>query len=291
MEIRTFAESMQFRVDAPHAAIGTVDGYVATFFAGRSGFSIVPYFTFLLDGPVEPALLDDVRLSLRNYRFDAEAEGDVLVLSFREALAILRPDAVGPIRDGLTRTAAAMRRHGAAQSPICRLCGKPGADDYHYRGGVHRPVHGVCLREYLATEEPPSPAKPVVDGTLLVRSVVWAIAFGLLAAAPAVLAAVWIPYLFPLLFALVPLGTFSGYRIGGSVWNAPALRWLSAYDVFLAVAGLAILYRAAAVSAGATFFAHVGANLVPFSLDALAVTVVGFVATVAARRILPIRKL
>lgn len=71
------------------------------------------------------------------------------------------------------------------------------ADACRDRCGLPLPARGVRLREYLATEEPPS-IVPRFDR---------------------------VPYPFPMSFALVPLGTPRGRRIGPHVLNA-ALRIL-----------------------------------------------------------------
>jgi|GEM_PF-2706614 len=292
MEIRTFAETLKFRVDQPHAAIGIVNGYFATFFAGKSGFSVVPYFSFPLSRDVDDELVAALRVSLADARVEVGAEKDVLFLAFDEPIATFRPDALDDVKKSLERVTNAIALRGLSQPTVCKFCGLPGADCYHYKGGVHRPVHAACLKEYLATEEPPStPSKPVVDGATLVRSVLYALAGGLAGAVPAILASVWIPLLYPFFLALVPLGSFAGYKYGKGVVERSMILFVTLYDEFLALSVIFWFWNLSARAADLSLGAYLGLQPLASIIDAAIGMTMASSGIIASRRLLPARKL
>ena len=292
MEIKTFVETLKFKLDAPRAAIGTVNGYYTTFFAGSFGFSVVPYFTFLLEETVTDDLKAEVAFALNDFKIDVSAENDVLILIVGESLATIQSAAVDALKSALVRTTNVLIDRGVKQPAVCRFCGLVGADSYHYQSGIHRPVHDSCLREYLASEEPPSPAIPVIDAESFAKSVLFALLGGVAAAVPVVLAAIYYPIFYTFLLALIPLGSFVGYRAGKGVVRKRAIAIVVAFDHFLAFSLIIWCWNMYARAEGETLFAYLAAdNLVPFVFDAVIGILLTTIGTVLSKRLLPLRKI
>ncbi|MFH0992894.1 MAG: hypothetical protein V1761_00940 [bacterium] len=233
-----------------------------------------------------------VAFTLNEYKIDVSSENDVLILIVGESLATINSEAVDALKSALVRTTNVLTEHGIKQPNVCRFCGLVGADHYHYQGGVHRPVHDHCLKAYLASEEPPSPAQPVIDAESFAKSVIFALLGAIVAAVPVVLAAIYYPIFYTFLLALIPLGSFLGYRTGKGVVRKRAIAAVVAFDHFLAISLVIWCWNMYARAEGETLFSYLAAdNVLPFIFDAVIGMLLTAIGTVLSKRLLPLRKI
>lgn len=94
---------------------------------------------------------------------------------------------------------------------VCPVCGRTDCDSYAYIKGSYRSVHAACVQSQAqATHE--KAEKNLREGNYGL-GIVGAVLGAIIGSLPAVLIQLLTGYLFVLLYALVPLGTYYGYKL------------------------------------------------------------------------------
>lgn len=294
MQINTFIESLKFRQDIRNSGIGTIQNYYMTFFPGKYGYSVVPYFTLPLNEPITPILLEALQKLLDPFDIVVKNENDVLILIVVRSLPSLKSDFVGILPQALEKAAGVLSEQGFSQPHDCIRCHEPAPDLYYYAHGVHRPVHKKCLEpdelEYLHPNQQPP---PITDVESQVKSIVFSLVLMIVFAIPAFVAAVFLPFLHYFLPVLIPLGGVLGIKWGRGNVTRGTFGLLNAGSYGLAV--LLVFWRGnlSALAEGSTFFPYYTTieTIIPLGIDLLVLALIVTLGMFLFRKILPIRKL
>ena len=109
---------------------------------------------------------------------------------------------------------------GVTPPSTCPICKQPGCDVYvHYQNG-YQPAHQRCLQAQMANAKQAA-YKNAVSGNYAL-GILGGILGGLLATVPSILTIWFAETIYSLLFALIPLGVYYGYKLfGGKLDRTP----------------------------------------------------------------------
>lgn len=110
--------------------------------------------------------------------------------------------------------------YGVVPSTVCPICKQGGCDVYvHYQNG-YQPAHEQCLQAQLAGAKQAA-YKNAVSGNYAL-GILGGILGGLVATIPSILTIWFAETIYSLLFALIPLGVYYGYKLfGGKLDRTP----------------------------------------------------------------------
>ena len=134
----------------------------------------------------------------------------------------------------------------------CPFCGKEDTDSTRNIKGALVKVHNHCatdfyqqVSEHIEIQEQ--------SNVHMGKSLVYALFGAVIGAIPTVITIFGFQYMFALLFALIPLASFYGYKYGG----APRKSWVpiavSVFSLLIVFGMIYVLYSAIAVAEGLTF--------------------------------------
>jgi len=108
---------------------------------------------------------------------------------------------------------AALREEGVVPPVQCPICERPGGDTLAYYDGRPAIVHMSCLRQWKDAQQERLELKKQNSG--YVRGILGGLIGGIVGAIPALLAMVIFNILAALLFALIPMGIYFGWKLLG----------------------------------------------------------------------------
>lgn len=112
-----------------------------------------------------------------------------------------------------------LHEYGIAPPQTCRLCGQGGCDSYAGVYGGYRPVHARCVQ--ALGEKAEAEYQHNQQNGSYARGILGAILGGLVAAIPNLLTIWFMEVIYSLLYALIPLGAYFGYKkLGGKMNKA-----------------------------------------------------------------------
>ncbi len=293
MQINTFLETLRFRQDQRSSGIGNVKNYYITFFPGRYGYSIVPYFTLPINETIDPEQIAKLQAALDVFDIIVKKENDVLVLIVNHSLAFIKPEEAARLGAALEKATGFLTEFGFTQPRLCSICGQPGADSYVYAHGVHRPCHGACLPEEpdSGTLSHPEPL-PAEDLGARALSVILSLSLGIIFSIPAVVSAIYYPIFYTFLLIFIPLGGILGVKWGHTNVTSKTYRDLNVLSYTLGMA--LMIWRlnlSVAAQGGITSYfvslANWGASILDLVIGSLVITL----GMALFRPLLPIRKL
>ncbi len=203
MDISAFKEAMErggMRVLGT-GAFGVVDGYpLMAVYAGAASLRVT-----VAMGPQEWRLRKaELKTELRKFGPVAWA-GDRLVVSFRARRM------TDGYRQAVLPLARTLKDLGIAIDDTCPVCGRGGCEAAAPYGQAYRPVHRACLESALAgTKE--SAAENRQNGSYL-SGIAGAILGGIVGVIPSLLTVIAVDTVYAILFALVPLCAYYGYKL------------------------------------------------------------------------------
>jgi len=293
LEISTFINDIKFKQGINRSGIGTIDDYYVTFFPGRYGFSVVPYFTYLLKEPASEDLLFELNERFKDYHPIIKTEASILIVIIPVAFKKMDASTIDIIDQILRNVTGILKDRKCSQPTDCVFCDQPGYETYLYSGGVHRPGHLICIAKELESHKPPSnPESDPTNQLLYLRSMLYSVLFGLLFTFPSVLAAIYAPLFYVVLLFLVPLGSALGYLIGkGEVrrQSSKLMRLTSYLSMFIIILWCWNFY--AKVNSQALFYYlfHFD-NLISFLFDIVVGSLFTTFGLLLAKRFVPVRK-
>lgn len=129
--------------------------------------------------------------------------------------------AVECFQRALEVTAAALRERGLRPAETCPFCGQAGCDALALHGSGYVPVHQACVANQSQTVAAKAEENAVMGNYF--TGFLGALLGGLVGVIPNVLAAVFLERIIALLYALIPLGAYYGYKLCKGKMNKGAL--------------------------------------------------------------------
>lgn len=94
---------------------------------------------------------------------------------------------------------------------LCPLCGAPGCDSYAYMNKAYHPTHAVCVQSMAAVTHAKA-AENQQNGSYL-TGFIGAVLGALVGLIPNLITYFYLDYAFALLYALIPLASYYGYKL------------------------------------------------------------------------------
>jgi len=293
LEIRTLIESIQFKLDANQSAIRSIEGYDVTFFPGLHRLKVVPYFTVLLETPLNDSLFALVQNLLPLSVWQIERHEDILAFHYHQAIRYINVHDLDVINQSLVQMVAFLKEHQVKQPSSCYLCQMEGYDLHYFDHCVHKRVHADCLAKQLESHKPPSIAEMCIDSSgHYLKSMVIMILFAFIFAIPAIFAVIYLPIFYAMLMFLVPLGCVIGYRIGRSVVNQPTHLLMNVTSYMTSFILIIWAWNYYAQINEASFFTYLFQtdNLSPFIFDLVVGSLFVSLGLWLAKKIMPIKR-
>lgn len=230
--------------ESGNAFYGAVDGYpVIAALQGKDQIrAVTAAFTVrkLPTGGQRKALLQ----ALKAQATVNQAQGKTAALTWQEKKGYRLEE----IMDLLQAAVGTLKNHGAAEpEDQCIICGQDGCDGYIRYDGRYEVIHQRCISRMKAEAQQQAAAN---QGSY-VLGIVGALVGGLVGMIPTVLSIWLLERIWSLLYALIPLGAYYGYKLCGGKMNRAALAvsiLVSILDVYvlqlvLLVIGLIVEYQ------------------------------------------------
>ncbi|HOI86075.1 MAG TPA: hypothetical protein PLP48_08360 [Acholeplasmataceae bacterium] len=134
----------------------------------------------------------------------------------------------------------------------CPFCGKEDTDSTRVIKGVIVPVHDACAKElYQQITSHVEELEKSNKG--MGKSIVFAIGGAVVGAIPTLISIIFFQYMLAILYALIPLASFYGYKYGGAPKKSYVPILISVISLLIVVVMMAWLYGSIAASEGFTF--------------------------------------
>lgn len=134
----------------------------------------------------------------------------------------------------------------------CPFCGKEDTDSMRVIKGVIVPVHDACAKElYQQITSHVEELEKSNKG--MGKSIVFAIGGAVVGAIPTLISIIFFQYMLAILYALIPLASFYGYKYGGAPKKSYVPILISVISLLIVVVMMAWLYGSIAASEGFTF--------------------------------------
>jgi len=212
-----YAQSKGYHCVGDNAAFGAHRGYpfVAVFKAARQGAITV---SMTVEGKVDGKLLKAIRADLPKGCVSQPPRNQGTV-----AFTVQQKDAdPTPLFEQVLDTVAThFREAGLTPSDTCPVCHQPGCDGLAFLNGVYVPVHQACVQN--TTQAVALKAQKNQATGNYFTGFLGALLGGLVGTIPNVIAAVWLERIFAILYALIPLGAYYGYKLFKGKMNKAAL--------------------------------------------------------------------
>ncbi len=221
-----YAQSKGYRCLGDSAAFGAHRGYpfVAVFKAARQGSITV---SMTVEGKVDGKLLKAIRADLPKgcVSQPARSQGTV-VFTVQQKDA----DPTPLFEQVLEAVATHFREAGLTPSDTCPVCHQTGCDGLAFLNGAYVPVHQACVRSEVQAVSLKA-QKNQRSGNYIIGAL-GALLGGLVGTIPNVIAAVWLERIVAILYALIPLGAYYGYKLFKGRMNKSALVFTILSSVF-----------------------------------------------------------
>lgn len=134
----------------------------------------------------------------------------------------------------------------------CPFCGKEDTDSTRVIKGVIVPVHDACAKElYQQITSHVEELEKSNKG--MGKSIIFAIGGAVVGAIPTLISIIFFQYMLAILYALIPLASFYGYKYGGAPKKSYVPILISVISLLIVVVMMAWLYGSIAASEGFTF--------------------------------------
>lgn len=134
----------------------------------------------------------------------------------------------------------------------CPFCGKEDTDSTRVIKDVIVPVHDACAKElYQQITSHVEELEKSNKG--MGKSIVFAIGGAVVGAIPTLISIIFFQYMLAILYALIPLASFYGYKYGGAPKKSYVPILISVISLLIVVVMMAWLYGSIAASEGFTF--------------------------------------
>lgn len=134
----------------------------------------------------------------------------------------------------------------------CPFCGKEDTDSTRVIKGVIVPVHDACAKElYQQITSHVEELEKSNKG--MGKSIVFAIGGAVVGAIPTLISIIFFQYMLAILYALIPLASFYGYKYGGAPKKSYVPIMISVISLLIVVVMMVWLYGSIAAVEGFTF--------------------------------------
>lgn len=228
-ELQSFAEKNGFRwVDG--CAYGNVGEYPMLFRLNGAAKGSMVIATFALPyaaayKAIKPALKNGLKrvashqlLANETLMLTIPAKAETLEATFTAAISCV---------------VTALREKGIKAPASCPICGQTNCDSVAHVGQAYRPVHRACLTGAYSAAKAKAEENEM-NGNLL-TGLLGAILGGVVGCLPTLLSIFFAERIFAILYALIPLGIYYGYKLLNGRMNK-AVRWITViFSVIFAV--------------------------------------------------------
>ncbi len=212
-----YAQAKGYRCLGGSAAFGAHRGYpfVAVFKAARQGSITV---SMTVEGKVDGKLLKAIRTDLPKGCVSQPARNQgTVVFTVQQKDA----DPTPLFEQVLDVVATHFREAGLTPSDTCPICHQPGCDGLAFLDGAYVPAHQNCVRS--ETYAVALQAQKNQEKGNYFTGFLGALLGGLVGTIPNVIAAVWLERIMAILYALIPLCAYYGYKLFKGKMNKGAL--------------------------------------------------------------------
>lgn len=208
MEIQLFQEFMrdqQLRVK-DNMGFGNVDGFPIYVERRRFKTDMIDIYVNAGDGIWKSVRQEFINMG-RSKHCKVICEGEMIKITYRLKAETMRHE----FPDLLKKTASILREKGLKPPKNCVICEKDNCDSMAFVGIGNNPIHRQCLQDYLMKVR-----NKVEDnkrnGSYLIGLVGGII--GMVVGTLPLILAIWMAnQLFSVLFVLIPIGTYFGYKL------------------------------------------------------------------------------
>lgn len=212
-----YAQSRGYHCVGDSAAFGAHRGYpfIAVFKAARQGSITV---SMTVEGKVDGKLLKAIRADLpKGCVSQPPRNQGTVVFTVQQKDA----DPTALFEQVLNAVATHFREAGLTPSDVCPICHQPGCDGLAFLNAAYVPVHQSCVQNEAQTVT--LQAQRNQEKGNYFTGFLGALLGGLLGTIPNVIAAVWLERIVAILYALIPLGAYYGYKLLKGKMNRAAL--------------------------------------------------------------------
>ncbi len=221
-----YAQSKGYHCVGDSAALGAHRGYpfVAVFKAARQGSITV---SMTVEGKVDGKLLKAIRADLPKgcVSQPARSQGTV-VFTVQQKDA----DPTPLFEQVLEAVSTHFREAGLTPSDTCPVCHQTGCDGLAFLNAGYVPVHQACVQNEVQSVSLKA-QKNQQSGNYF-TGLLGALLGGLVGTIPNVIAAVWLERIVAILYALIPLGAYYGYKLFKGKMNRSALLFTILSSIF-----------------------------------------------------------
>jgi len=212
-----YAQSKGYHCVGDSAAFGAHRGYpfIAVFKAARQGSITV---SMTVEGKVDGKLLKAIRSDLPKGCISQPARNQgTVVFTVQQKDA----DPTPLFEQVLEAVSTHFREAGLTPSNVCPVCHQPGCDGLAFLNAGYVPVHQACVQNEVRAVNLKA-QKNQATGNYF-TGFLGALLGGLVGTIPNVIAAVWLERIVAILYALIPLGAYYGYKLFRGKMNKAAL--------------------------------------------------------------------
>lgn len=239
-ELQNFAEGKGFRW-VNNCAYGSANGYPLLFrLNGTTKGSMVTAMFSLPDAAayktIKPALK-----GLKKIASHQMLNADTLLVTVpakRETLDANLTAAINCVT-------SALRENGIGAPEICPICGQPNCDSLAHVGSTFRPVHKGCLNGAYSAAKEKSDANKANGNFAL--GLIGAILGGAVGCIPSLLSIFLLERIYAILYALIPLGIYYGYKLLNGRMNK-SVKWITVILSLLFAVGIEFAVLAVAMA-------------------------------------------
>ncbi|MCL2562561.1 MAG: hypothetical protein FWE08_00800 [Oscillospiraceae bacterium] len=162
---------------------------------------------------VKKRLKEDARTKDKVTIANAVPGSEVTGKFFVVTLTFVKDDAGTWYEQAMDALETALREEGITAPTGCAICGQSGSDALAHYDGRLALVHMSCLRTWKDSQQEALELKKQNSGHL--RGVIGGLIGGIVGALPALLALNFMDYFVGVLFAIIPMGIYFGWKVLG----------------------------------------------------------------------------
>lgn len=183
------------------AAYGVATGFPVAASLSGSLLSL----TFTLAGPLPPSFVKEARRTLRPQKLLVSSQGDLLTVSLKAKYGGTLQEKYD---DAVQAVGELLRAEGIQPPQVCGICGGPDWDYRAFFRGGFRPAHYDCLAQSTGSSQM---GKQKASGSYPL-GILGGLLGGLVACIPSIFSILLVQTIYGLLYALIPMGVYFGYK-------------------------------------------------------------------------------